>query len=189
MATTDEYAQDRANLDLQAKARAVLTTLPSLDGFNSECHAVMLRAHLEYTSYTLFSPQGDGDGIVLVRNWRRHGDWNRAGRELENGRNPHDLEPTFDESQVELPLERLETLLRAAAGLAVPVRLPTPVTGVDGTEYFLSFSDFDFASACFHWWQKSWMNSEGSTIVGPPQPGWEGLASLFRSIVELTRSE
>lgn len=170
-------------MEAQERAHSILKAVPKLNGFRAACHAVMLRVHVEWISHTLFSPDGDGDGAILVRSWDFDTDYERADR-----KRLVSIEPTIDTWQAPVPRESIDSVLEAAAGCRVPVRIPEPETGSDGTAYELSFVDSAFASARFHWWRPSWMDEDGMTRVGSPQPGWESLDSLFDAIVDLART-
>ena len=173
-------------LALRDRAEATLVSVPALVGMRPRCHVVVLRTHIDYTSYTLFTAPEAGEAAALVRSWERSQD--EEGFECLDAAGTEDsvsVQPTITSWRKPVPSDSVDALVRRAKDLEVPVCIPDFEGGQDGTTYVLSFAASALASSRFTWWQPSWMDGDGITRDGTPPPGWEGLFSMVEEIVQL----
>lgn len=156
--------------ELENKARLRLRTGVDRHGYRRELQALIFPSFEDCCAYEFLSAtRSSGEPAFVVRTiWRRTTDLSKFRNPIVRLRYGSGVEPTFEESSVELPENDLKTLLAPAASLRVPPLAVNAHWGVDGTSYELTFGN-GFAGSRFHWW------------TSPPE-GWEPLQELVEHI-------
>lgn len=186
IASEDLMSLIKEQLALKDRAESTLASAPSLNGFLLRCHAAVLRAHIDCSSYALFTSQDSDSALALIRSWeRRSDDALFDDEDLTITNYPVGMQPTISSWQVPIPRREVEELMSQANRLKVPVLLADVGAGSDGTNHVLSFPHHFLGGTQFRWWQRSWMDDNGVTQDGPPPPGWEALFSTSQRIVQL----
>jgi hypothetical protein len=173
-AVDEEFHKDWQRLEKEAVA--TLELRPKCVGFTPECHALILSSFEDCTSYTLMVPwHGEAARPTGIRRiWRRQQDLAKFETPTIRLRYGAKVTPTLDEREVFLEATPVDELLSRVAGLTVPVRLPPPQVGADGTGYVLLFGELFLASR-FQWWEHA-------------PVGWKGLEAFLQETRQLIDS-
>jgi hypothetical protein len=162
--------------ELEREARAWLEQPPELSGLRVEAHGVALPSFDDGVVVTLAlpGPRSEEPPLGLRRVWRRTSDAEKFTNAIQRLKHGRHVEPTLEESEVELPQAAVDALVRRAAALIVPARV-TDQLCLDGTTWILRLGG-PFTNARFEWHDD-------------PPLGWEALAEFARDLGAVVETE
>jgi hypothetical protein len=169
---------------LQDEALARLAAGANRKGYLGQFRAIALRSFEDCRAYEILLSRGSADvgasntvpAIAVRTVWRRSIDIEKFRDpvvRLKHGFAP--LQPTIEETQSRVELERVTKLLSKADIVTVPMHIADHSVGVDGTSYELVLGGHFVGEARFKWW-----------CTAPR--GWEPLSALFAEMEALVEN-
>lgn len=161
--------------ELERKARLRLragTKRRDLVRYRRVLQALVLPSFQDCYAYEiLVSAEKPSEPAGVRTLWRKIADLEKLRNPVVRLKYGVQVEPTIEESVVNLPEDDVKSLLTLADNLRVSPRILNPLRGIDGISYEVSFGDLS-ARSRFEWWAK-------------PPAGWEPLHDLAQRIREL----
>ncbi len=129
----------------------------------------------------MMSRQSRGETRLYRSCWRMDLDSQAMSSPMERLKHPYPFIPTIESDWILVDTTQLEAVLSRLQSIQIPLMLPSPQIGFDGTSFELALGDF-FCNARIRWWFE--MPTEWREL----QPVVTELEQLFESSWKLGHS-